>query len=160
MFRLYTKAPEDTWFEWFFSGWQEWGGEQPEEFFWLPTDQYSKAPIDLKPLEEKYIITKLKEKNKSSEPNYRTVVLNSYYGLQSREDTQKKIEIEIELVSILGSPNKVQVMIRCPTVNQLEVESCIYKNFKFASPMPTEYKEYILKKPRPGVEVYGEFCFD
>ena len=147
---------KSEWIEWQFSGYQEWGGEQPEDFFWTPTSFYNKPAFSTEPLEELYQITPLTDKSKRSTPagRNRVVVLNSFYGIQSKESAETCFEIELELVSRLDSPNKVQIMIRCPLANKSIVEPCIDKDFKFTGEWPTKYTEYTLKKPTRYSETY------
>lgn len=164
MFKIYTKAPENTWFEWQFSGYIEMGGEQPNEHFWVPTSRDGKVPFITTPLEDKYTITKLTNKNKTDNRGH-VVILNSYYGVQLKENAEEYFEIELEIVSLLDSPNEFNVMIRCPTNKQMIVEKCIQKDFKFFGgwpnmDWPTTYREFILKKTEDGKEIYGNFCFD
>ena len=157
MFRIYTKAPQDTWFEWMFSGHEEWGGEQITK-----EDAHKMPPFSKRHLEDKYNIVKLPDKTRISfSVSYnRIAILNSYYGVQLKENAEECFEIELEMVSFHGSPNKIQYMIRCPTNKQLIVEPCIDKNYKFHGEWPTNYSEHILKKTSPSKEVYGKFCFD
>lgn len=149
--------PKRLWFEWQFTGWVEMGGEQPGEFFWLPTDKHSKPAFSTKPLEELFHITKLTNKSKSITKERRMVIINSFYDIQSKEDSEIHFEIELEVVSILDSPNRVNVMIRCPLANKLIVEPCIHKDFTFGDDVyryPTKYAEYTLTKPTRYSEDY------
>ena len=143
---------KSEWMEWQFSGWQHWGGEQPDDFFWTPKSYEGKSAFSTEPLEELYEITQLTDKSKRSHPDpySRTVVLNSFYGIQLKESAETCFEIELELVSRLDSPNRVQIMIRCPLANKSIVEPCINKEFKFFNvgmSYETTYAEYTLKKP-------------
>lgn len=157
MFKIYTIAPENTWFEWMFSGYEEWGGEQlsKDDAHWMP-------PFSTKPLEELYKFVKLPEKTRISySGDYgRMAVLYSYYSVQLKESPEDAFEIELEMVSWHDAPNQIQSMIRCPTNKQLLVEPCINKDYKFRGQWPTEYKEHVLKKTSASKEVYGTFCFD
>lgn len=143
--------PDAVWTEWQFSGWQEWGGEQPEEMFWTPYGK-DKDAFSFEPLEELYDITKLKDKSRIK--SGRKQVINSFYGVQLKQNAETCFEIEVELVSILDSPNRVQLMIRCPMTYKTVVEPCVNKDFKFIGRWPTEYAEYILKKPTRYSESY------
>lgn len=145
---------KSTWVEWQFSGWQAWGGEQPDEFFWIPKSEEGKTAFSTEPLKELYEITPLTDKSKMSSPNSRVVVLNSFYGIQLKESADTCFEIELELVSRLDEPNRVQIMIRCPLANKSIVEPCIDKDFKFSGSWPTEYVEYKLEKPTRYSESY------
>tara|TARA_B110000858_G_scaffold102909_1_gene118008 strand:+ start:1233 stop:1805 length:573 start_codon:yes stop_codon:yes gene_type:complete len=135
------------WMEWQFSGWQAWGGEQPDDFFWTPKSYVGKLAFSTEPLKELYEITPLTDKSKRSGAGDRAVVLNSFYDVQSKESSETRFEIELELVSRLDAPNRVQIMIRCPMANKSIVETCIDKDFKFTGEWPTKYAEYTLKKP-------------
>ena len=145
---------KSEWMEWQFSGYQSWGGEQPEDFFWTPKSYVGKLVFSTEPLEELYEITPLSGKSKKSHPAERVVVLNSFYGIQSKESSETRFEIELELVSRLDAPNRVQIMIRCPMPNKSIVEACIDKDFKFTGEWPTKYTEYTLKKPTRYSETY------
>lgn len=148
---------KSEWIEWQFSGYQAWGGEQPEDFFWTPTSFYNKPAFSTEPLKELYEITQLTDKSKRSggaNPHSPVVVLNSFYGIQSKESPETRFEIELELVSRLDAPNRVQIMVRCPLANKSIVEPCIDKDFKFTGEWPTKYAEYTLKKPTRYSETY------
>ena len=147
---------KSEWMEWQFSGYQAWGGEQPDDFFWTPTSQKGKPAFSTAPLKELYEITPLTDKSKRSAPagRNRVVVLNSFYGIQSKESSETRFEIELELVSRLDAPNRVQIMIRCPMANKSIVEPCIDKDFKFTGEWETKYAEYTLKKPTRYSESY------
>ena len=147
---------KSEWTEWQFSGYQAWGGEQPDVFFWTPTNQNGKPAFSTEPLKELYEITQLADKSKRSVPagRNRVVVLNSFYGIQSKESPETLFEIELELVSRLDAPNRVQIMIRCPLANKSIVEPCIDKDFEFTGEWPTTHAEYTLKKPTRYSESY------
>jgi hypothetical protein len=148
---------KSEWTEWQFSGYQAWGGEQPEKYFWTPTSKKGKTSFSTEPLKELYEITQLTDKSKRSggaDPHSPVVVLNSFYGIRSKESPETRFEIELELVSRLDAPNRVQIMIRCPLANQSIVEPCIDKDFKFTGEWPTKYAEYTLKKPTRYSETY------
>ena len=145
---------KSEWMEWQFSGYQSWGGEQPEDFFWTPKSYVDKLAFSTEPFEKLYEITPLSGKSKRSHPAERVVVLNSFYGIQSKESSETRFEIELELVSRLDAPNRVQIMIRCPMPNKSIVEPCIDKDFKFTGEWPTKYTEYTLKKPTRYSETY------
>lgn len=141
------------WVEWQFSGYQSWGGEQPDEYFWTPTGHDGKLAFTTEPLEELYDITQLTDKSKTS-GHFRVTVLSSFYGVQLKEDPKTYFEIEVELVSRLDAPNKVQIMIRCPVDKKSIVEPCINKDFIFSGHWKTKYAEYTLRKPTRYTEEY------
>lgn len=148
---------KSEWTEWQFSGYQAWGGEQPDVFFWTPTNKKGKPAFSTEPLKELYEITQLTDKSKRSggaNPHSPVVVLNSFYAIQSKESPETLFEIELELVSRLDAPNRVQIMIRCPLANKSIVETCIDKHFEFTGEWPTKYAVYTLKKPTRYSETY------
>jgi len=48
---------KSEWTEWQFSGYQAWGGEQPDAFFWTPKSGKNKPAFSTEPLKELYEIT-------------------------------------------------------------------------------------------------------
>lgn len=130
--------PETVWVEHQFSGYQAWGGEQPDEHFWAPNGN------DGKPAFEIHFEHTRSETKKSGRE--RLVVLNSFYKVQD-------FEVELELVSRLDAPNKVQIMIRYPKDKTI-MEACINKNYKFQGHWDTQYSQYTLTKPTRYSEHY------
>ena len=158
MFKIYTVAPENTWFEWMFSGYEEWGGEQlsKDEAHWMP-------PFSTTPFRG---TIQLCQNTRKDQDILQWRVLS--YGrtkfiLQCSVERKPRRRVRNRIRN--GSPwhdapNRIQSMIRCPTNKQLIVEPCINKDYKFRGEWPTNYSEHILKKTSSSKEAYGKFCFD
>lgn len=145
--------PNMIWHEWKFTGWQDWDGEQlnGDEFFWIPKGKHSSA-FDIRKISDRYNITK--SATKLTEYSHTKVAISSFIRVANKTDPNDTFEIEMKLVSQVGSPNKIQLMVRCPRHINNIVRDCIDQGYEFTGQWPTEHVQNTLRKPARFTESY------